>query len=57
MMTKGIDISHHNNDKGTIDFQKVKQAGYDFVIVKAGGAEVGYYTDSCFEKNYAVSVK
>ncbi|MEE5994522.1 MAG: glycoside hydrolase family 25 protein [Oscillospiraceae bacterium] len=52
-MVKGIDISHHQNDKGTIDFQKVKQAGYDFVIVKAGGAEVGYYTDSCFEKNYA----
>lgn len=50
---KGIDISHHQNDKGTIDFQKVKQAGYDFVIVKAGGAEVGYYQDSCFEKNYA----
>jgi len=52
-MTKGIDISHHNNDRGAIDFQKVKQAGYDFVIIKAGGAEVGYYTDSCFEKNYA----
>lgn len=52
-MTKGIDISHHNNDSGAIDFQKVKQAGYDFVIIKAGGAEVGYYTDSCFEKNYA----
>jgi len=50
---KGIDISHHNNDKGKIDFQKVKQSGYDFVIIKAGGAEAGYYKDSCFEKNYA----
>lgn len=28
---KGIDVSHHN---GTIDFNKVKSAGYDFVYIK-----------------------
>lgn len=32
-MRKGIDISSH---QGIVDFQKVKKAGYDFVIIKAG---------------------
>lgn len=31
-MIRGIDISHH---QGTVDFRKVKAAGYNFVIVKA----------------------
>ena len=32
-MRKGIDISSH---QGMIDFEQVKKAGYDFVIIKAG---------------------
>lgn len=48
-MCKGIDISRW---QGEIDFSKVKAAGYDFVIIKAGGSDMGFYTDSCWEKNY-----
>ncbi len=48
-ISKGIDVSRW---QGTIDFNKVKAAGYDFVIIKAGGSDMGFYTDSCWEKNY-----
>lgn len=48
-MHKGIDISRW---QGEIDFGKVKAAGYDFVIIKAGGSDMGFYKDSCWEKNY-----
>lgn len=34
-MIKGIDISHYQNDKGSIDWAKVRSAGYDFVYIKA----------------------
>lgn len=46
---KGIDISHWN---GNIDFAKVKAAGYNFVIIKAGGSDKGFYKDVKFEENY-----
>ena len=46
---RGIDISHY---QGNIDFNKVKQSGIDFVIIKAGGSDAGFYTDSYFESNY-----
>lgn len=49
MEIKGIDISHWN---GEIDFNKVKAAGIDFVIIKAGGSDRGFYTDSKFKTNY-----
>lgn len=49
MNTKGIDISHWN---GNINFDLVKSAGYDFVIIKAGGYESGPYIDPMFEINY-----
>ena len=32
-MSRGIDVSHHN---GTIDWKKVKAAGIDFAIIRAG---------------------
>lgn len=48
-MYKGIDVSRW---QGEIDFNLVKAAGYDFVIIKAGGSDMGFYTDSCWEKNY-----
>lgn len=32
-MQKGIDVSHH---QGSIDFQKVKDSGIDFVIIREG---------------------
>lgn len=46
---KGIDVSRWQGD---IDFNKVKEAGYDFVIIKAGGSDMGFYKDSKFEINY-----
>lgn len=38
--------------QGFIDFDKVKLSGIDFVIIKAGGSDDDFYTDSCFEINY-----
>ena len=49
MNTKGIDISKWN---GNINFNLVKAAGIDFVIIKAGGYESGPYKDPMFETNY-----
>lgn len=48
-MIKGIDVSHWNGD---IDFNKVILSGIDFVIIKAGGSDKGFYTDSKFKENY-----
>lgn len=48
-MIKGIDISHWN---GSIDFDKVKASGVEFVIIKAGGSDKGFYTDPMFITNY-----
>lgn len=47
---KGIDISHW---QGKIDFQKLKNTGIDFAIIKAGGSDRGFYKDSKFETYYA----
>lgn len=49
MKIQGIDISHWNGD---IDFNKVKASGVDFVIIKAGGSDKSFYTDSKFITNY-----
>jgi GH25 family lysozyme M1 (1,4-beta-N-acetylmuramidase) len=47
-MYRGIDISHH---QGIIDFQAVKNSGeVDFVILKAGGSDDGFYKDSMFDE-------
>jgi GH25 family lysozyme M1 (1,4-beta-N-acetylmuramidase) len=46
MATRGIDISKHN---GTIDFQKVKKAGIDFAMIRAGfGSDT---VDTHFRRN------
>lgn len=49
MNIKGIDISHW---QGSVDFKKVKKSGIDFVIIKAGGSDAGFYKDKMFETNY-----
>lgn len=46
---KVIDVSHW---QGNIDFNKVKASGIEGVIIKAGGSDAGFYTDSQFESNY-----
>lgn len=48
MTINGIDISHWNR---VTDFNKVKESGIDFAIIKAGGSDAGFYTDRCFD-NY-----
>lgn len=46
---KGIDVSVHN---GIIDFEKVKAAGIEYVIIRAGyGREISQ-KDKNFERNY-----
>lgn len=45
----GIDVSKHN---GHIDWQKVKAAGVDFVIIRAGYGRELSQKDQLFEDNY-----
>lgn len=49
MIRLGIDVSRW---QGEIDFNRVKKNGIDFVIIKAGGSDAGFYTDRYFESNY-----
>lgn len=49
-MSKGIDISKHN---GNIDFARVKAAGIDFVIIRAGYGKSLTQKDPRFEEYYA----
>ena len=50
---KGIDVSHWQNDRGTIDWSAVKNSGVEFVIVKVGGRynDGSFYTDKCYKEN------
>lgn len=48
----GIDISHW---QGAIDFTAVKRSGIQFVIIKAGGSDNGFYTDRQFENYYRLA--
>ena len=45
----GIDISRW---QGNIDWKLVKESGVEFVILKAGGSDDGFYEDSKFQENY-----
>lgn len=49
MEKKGIDVSHWQGD---IDWNVVKGSGVEFAIIKAGGSDSGFYTDSKFRANY-----
>lgn len=51
-MSKGIDVSTHN---GVIDWEKVKAAGVEFAIIRAGYGKVISQKDAQFERNYAVA--
>ncbi len=48
-MLKGIDVSKHN---GSINWQKVKDEGIDFAIIRAGYGRVATQKDPKFEENY-----
>lgn len=49
MELKGIDVSRW---QGSINFKSVKSVGIDFVIIKAGGSDAGFYEDPMFKINY-----
>lgn len=49
MAVKGIDVSHW---QGSVDFTKVKAAGYSFVILNAGYGKFDNQKDERFEENY-----
>ena len=49
---KGIDVSVHQKN---INWAQVKASGISFTILKAGGSDAGFYTDSTFEANYAAA--
>lgn len=49
MTSKGIDLSRWNN---VLSFKDVKNDGFDFVILRAGGNNGGYYKDSKFDWYY-----
>ena len=49
-MSKGIDVSVW---QGSIDFNRVKASGIDFVIIRAGYGSLLSQKDKCFEQNYA----
>ena len=49
---KGIDVSHWQKN---INFEAVKNSGVEFVILKAGGSDKGFYTDRCFEDYYTAA--
>lgn len=48
-MSKGIDVSKH---QGAIDWQKVKNSGIDFAILRAGYGKYDGQKDERFEENY-----
>ena len=50
MEIKGIDVSRW---QGAIDWEKVKNDGIAFAILKAGGSDKGFYRDITFDGNYA----
>ena len=49
MERKGIDVSKWNGD---VDFKKVKAAGIDFVMIRAGYGSLASQKDTKFEQNY-----
>lgn len=49
MAIKGIDVSHW---QGSVDFGKVKAAGFSFVILNAGFGKYDSQKDARFEENY-----
>lgn len=53
MELKGIDVSVHNG--AAIDFKKVKAAGIDFVMIRAGFGKSLTQKDKYFERNYAAA--
>lgn len=54
ILSRGVDISKYQPN---VDFNKVKAAGYSFVIIKAGHGKYETQIDPYFEKHYAAAKK
>lgn len=52
MKINGMDISKYQELVTEEQFKKLKQSGYEFVIIKMGGNNSGYYEDRAFNSNY-----
>lgn len=50
VLYNGIDVSQYQQN---VDYGKVKEAGYDFVIIRAGFGKYESQKDTEFEKHYA----
>ena len=50
MQKFGIDVSRYQSG---MDYAIAKHEGVDFVIIKAGGSDGGFYIDSTLDKHYA----
>ncbi len=61
ILCRGIDVSYHNHNKNSdgtyapLDWELIKSAGYDFVILRAGYMGSGniFKKDDVFEMDYA----
>ncbi len=49
-MKKGIDVSKY---QGNIDWEKVKNAGIEFAVIRAGYGKFDFQKDEKFEQNYS----
>ena len=50
----GVDVSHH---QGSIDWEKVKAAGYDFAIIRIGYRGYGQEGNVCKDKQFSENIK
>ena len=50
MAIKGIDVSEHN---GNVNYEKVKKAGVEYVIIRAGYGRYKDQKDTKFDRNYS----
>ena len=49
-MKQAVDLSHHN---GSVNFENLRAAGIDCVILQAGYGMMEYQKDPCFEEYYS----
>ncbi len=51
MQIKGIDISRHQR-AGEVNFKKLRELGYDFVMIRAGYGKILTQKDTAFDSHY-----
>lgn len=51
MQIKGIDVSRHQR-AGKVNFKKLRELGYDFVMIRAGYGKILTQKDTAFDSHY-----